>query len=171
MNLLLNYFEPSKGKVTINNQDVKYIKNLTDHISIMRQEAILFNDTLRNNLTMYQDVQNQNVQNQDMKDQDIIHMLERLNLDKFASVEGLDTMINEKGANLSGGEQKRISLARTLLQDKAIIILDEPLANVDQETVEKIENIILSIENKMIFVITHQFSEHKKIDFTKIVTL
>ena len=83
-------------------------------IAIMRQDAMLFGDTLRNNLTMYRDI----------PDSELIAMLERLNLTKFASAEGLDTPIKEGGANLSGGERKRISLARTLLRKAPVFIID-----------------------------------------------
>ncbi len=161
MNILLGYYEASDGKVCINRIKSGDIKDLNRHIAVMRQEAFLFSDTLRNNLTMYRNID----------DAKLMEMLKKLRLDKFASKEALDKMITENGSNLSGGEKKRISLARVLLSDAPILILDEPLANVDRETVSKIEDIIVEIEDKTLFVVSHQFDEEKKKVFDKQVQL
>ncbi|MDO5097003.1 MAG: ABC transporter ATP-binding protein [Peptostreptococcaceae bacterium] len=161
MNLLLGYYQPSDGRVCVNEIESEDIGNLNYHIAVMRQEPFLFSDTLRNNLTMYREID----------DERLVEMLKRLRLDKFASKEALDKMITENGNNLSGGEKKRISLARVLLSDASILILDEPLANVDGDTVSKIEDIIVEIEDKILFVVTHQFDEEKKKVFDKQVQL
>ena len=108
-------------------------------MTVVRQEAVLFHDSLRNNLTMYQDI----------PDKKLIEMLQTLGLIKFAGKEALDGMIAENGANLSGGEKKRICLARALLRDTDILILDEPLANLDDTTAGMIEDLLLSIEGKL----------------------
>ena len=157
MNLLLGYYEPRSGEILINGANAFCVKGLNERIAIMRQDPVLFNDTLRNNLTMYRD----------MGDDELIALLQKLNLSKFASREGLNAIISEGGSNLSGGERKRIALARTLLRKAPITIIDEPLANVDSETAEKIEDILSELSGGIVFVITHHFSEDKKKAFAK----
>ena len=129
-------------------------------ITVVRQEAVLFHDSLRNNLTMYQDI----------SDDRLVSVLKSLGLDKFANSVSLDALIMEDGANLSGGEKKRICLARALLRDTDILILDEPLANLDDVTAAKIEDILLSIKCRLLIVVSHQFSETRLASFDDVLT-
>lgn len=161
MDLLMGYYDIQQGEIRLNGVDARKIKNLNEHIAVMRQDPVLFNDTLRSNLTMYQE----------MNDAEPIDLLKRLNLNKFANAEGLDSIIQEGGSNLSGGERKRIALARTLLRNAPITIIDEPLANVDAETAERIENMLCEASGGIIFVITHHFSPEKRSAFIKQITL
>ena len=130
-------------------------------MTVVRQEAILFHDTLRNNLTMYREI----------PDEKLIALLERLELSKYANTEALDSIISENGANLSGGEKKRICLARALLRDTDVLILDEPLANLDEGTAGKIEDLLLSIKGKLMLVVSHQFTEEKLPLFDGVIEL
>ena len=132
-----------------------------DCMTVVRQEAILFRDTLRNNLTMFRHI----------PDETLRTMLEDLGLSKFATREALDGLIAENGANLSGGEKKRICLARALLRDTDVLILDEPLANLDDATAKLIEDLLLSIPKKLLIVVSHQFSEEKLSRFDRVVAM
>ncbi len=78
---------------------------------------------------------------------------------------------SDSGANLSGGEKKRICLARALLRDTDVLILDEPLANLDEGTAQKIEELILSISGKLLLVVSHQFSPEKLSRFDGVIYL
>lgn len=138
----------------LNGIDVDGIENMNELIGILGQEAFVFNDTLRNNFSMYAS----------LPDEQLIAMLKRLNLHKFATTNALDQEIREGGANLSGGEKKRIALARILLRDFPILVLDEPLANIDGESIHKIEDIILQLQDKSVFVVTHHFDAAKQFD-------
>jgi len=164
VNLMLRYYDPDSGDIEIDDIPVSDISSTYDCMTVVRQEAILFHDTLRNNLTMYREI----------SDGKLLDILEMLRLSKFANTEALDTVIWENGANLSGGERNRICLARALLRDTDVLILDEPLANLDDETAGWIEDILLSIVNKTMLVVSHQFDEsklggfNKVLDFTKI---
>lgn len=161
ISLLLDYLKPQKGRVRLDGEDVGELANLSELITIMRQNPIMFQETLRDNLTMFRK----------MDDEIIFHMLRSLNLDKFANVESLDRQVQENGGNFSGGELKRLSLARTLLRDSPVIILDEPLANVDAETVHRIEDYILKITGKLVVVISHQFQKDKLSGFDQVISL
>ena len=92
-----------------------------------------------------------------------------LGLTKYANIEALDSTIMENGGNLSGGEKKRICLARAFLRDKDILILDEPLANLDDETAQRIEDLLLSIQGKTMLIVSHQFSKNKLNQFEKVI--
>ncbi len=80
-------------------------------------------------------------------------------------------MITENGSNLSGGEKKRICLARALLRNTDVLILDEPLANLDDVTADKIEDLLLEIEEKLLIVVSHQFTEDKVHYFDSVLTM
>ena len=157
MNLLMAYYPPDEGSVTISGIPAGQIAGLNRLITIMRQEPVLFQGSLRDNLRFYQDI----------PDEALTAMLRRLNLTRFASPGGLDHPIEEGGKNLSGGERKRVCLARTLLRRTPVIILDEPLANVDPDTALMIEDCIAALTDTTVFVISHQGSERWEKAFEK----
>ncbi len=165
VNLLLRYFDTTGGSIEIDDVPLSRIGSTYGCMTVVRQEATLFHDTLRNNLTMYQAV----------AESRIVEVLSSVGLGKFGNTDSLNSMVTENGANFSGGEKKRICLARALLRDTDILILDEPLANLDAETAERIEDLLLSIKGKTIIVVSHQFTEdklksfHRTVDFAKTV--
>ena len=77
--------------------------------------------------------------------------------------------VREGGTNFSGGEKKRICLARALLRNTDVLILDEPLANLDPATGDQIEDLLLSIPEKTVLIVSHQFTEEKLGQFDQIV--
>lgn len=119
-------------------------KQLFDTIAYVGQQTFLLNDTLLNNITLGKDVSIEQVND----------MLLNMSLTEFS----LDDMIYESGKNLSGGQRQRIALARALIQDKPIIILDEATANLDKETTLFIEKYVLQLK-KTVFMITHHLQE------------
>lgn len=161
VNLLLRYYDPVGGSITMDDVALRETGNPYRSITVVRQEAVLFRDTLRNNLTMYRDI----------PDEALLETLRRVGLEQFASVAALNDMVTESGSNFSGGEKKRICLARALLRDTEILILDEPLANLDEDTAGRIEDLLLSIRGKTILIVSHQFSPEKLPMFQKILDL
>lgn len=161
VNLLLRYYDVNEGNIEIDGVTLSDYGNTYDCITVVRQEAVLFHDSLRNNLTMYRRI----------PDDRLISMLNRLGLSKFANERSLDEQIIENGVNLSGGEKKRICLARALLRDTDVLILDEPLANLDEATACRIEDLLLSITGKLLLVVSHQFTEEKLKQFDAVVNL
>lgn len=119
-------------------------KQLFDSISYVGQQTFLLNDTLLNNITLGKDIPIEQVKD----------MLLNMALTEFS----LDDKIYENGKNLSGGQRQRIALARALIQDKQIIILDEATANLDKETTLFIERYVLQLK-KTVFMITHHLQE------------
>lgn len=159
INLLLRYHDVDAGDILLDGVSVSAYSDAYSLFTVVRQEATLFCDTLRNNLAMYREVD----------DEALIGMLQKLGLSKFANKPALDERIAENGTNLSGGEKKRICLARALLRDTEALLIDEPLANLDSATAERIEDLLLSIENKTLIVVSHQFSENKLSAFDRVV--
>ncbi len=151
MSLITGYLKPDEGTIKLGN------KNRSDFITIVEQEAFLFRGTVEDNL-LQEDVKNREAEGlSGGKDKD--------NVDKLLDELGLSPLrkegqeIDERGRNLSGGERKRLALARGFLKDTEILILDEPLANVDAENIERIEKLILGIEGRTLLMISHQLSD------------
>ncbi len=161
INLLLSYEKATSGEIYVNGMSIDKIGDIYKRISIVRQEAFLFSDTLRNNIALYEE----------MDDSEILEALNKVNLKKFATKDGLDMLVENEGTNLSGGEKKRISLARALARKKDILILDEPLANLDDTNSSAIEDIILNITDMTVIVISHTFSESKLYKFDNVYNL
>lgn len=161
VNLLLQYYDVSDGSIEIDGIPLERVGSTYGCMTVVRQEAILFNDTLQNNLTMYKDI----------PEQKIISVLKSVGLEKFANTQSLDSLVTEGGANFSGGEKKRICLARALLRDTDVLILDEPLANLDIQTSERIEELLLSIQDKTILIVSHQFTEANLVYFDQVVDM
>lgn len=161
VNLLLRYYDVTDGSIEVDGVSLSEYCSTYGCMTVVRQEAVLFHDSLRNNLTMYRDI----------PDEKLVEVLHTLGLGKFAGKDALDAMVVENGANLSGGEKKRICLARALLRDTDVLILDEPLANLDDATAGMIEDLLLSIEGKLLLVVSHQFTEKKLLYFDNVLNL
>ncbi len=161
VNLMLRYYDATGGEILMDGVPIADCGATYSAITVVRQEAVLFHDTLRNNLTMYRDV----------SDGRLIEALKSLGLDRFANLQSLDAVIAENGANLSGGEKKRVCLARALVRNTDVLILDEPLANLDESTAKKIEDLLLSISERLLLVVSHQFSEEKLCLFDDVIVL
>ena len=161
VNLLLRYYDATAGCVEVDGAPITDYCDTYGCITVVRQEAVLFHDSLRNNLTMYRDI----------PDERLVETLKALGLGKFAEKGALDAVVAENGANLSGGEKKRVCLARALLRDTDVLILDEPLANLDEATAGKIEDLLLSVEGKLLLVVSHQFTEEKLPSFDGVLDL
>lgn len=114
-----------------------------------RQDTLIFEDTLRNNISLYKDVE----------DKDIISVLNMVSLEKFANQDALNRDIGKHGLRLSGGEIKRVTLARALLHRKDLMILDEPFANLDQLTVKRLEQELLNLKDVTLIIISHLVNE------------
>ena len=151
--LIPRLYNAGSGKVLMDGLDINLmdIDFLREQIAFMPQESFLFSGTIRENILMGKDVD-------DARLERIIHIcsLEQT-LEKMA--EGLDTIVGERGITLSGGQKQRIALARTLMLDKPVIILDDPISQMDTQTASKV---ILKINqmnlNAAFIIISHRIS-------------
>lgn len=159
LNLLLCYFDPVDGSIELDGIPIGEFGNTYGLMTVVRQEATLFRDTLRNNLTLYQPIP-------DARLTEVLHCVGLARL-----TDALDEPVDENGGNFSGGEKKRICLARALLRDRPVLLLDEPLANLDPDTAQRIEDLLLSIPDKTMIVVSHQFTESKLQQFNRVVDM
>ena len=153
-NLIARFYDVNSGVITVGNKNIKYITcdSLLKNISMVFQKVYLFNDTIKNNILFG---------NPNASDNEVINAAIKAHCHEFISKlqNGYDTIIGDGGATLSGGEKQRISIARAILKDSPIIILDEATASVDPENEHLIQNAISSLtKGKTVIVIAHRLA-------------
>jgi ABC-type branched-subunit amino acid transport system ATPase component len=154
VNLLPAFYEPNNGRICIDGQDVAglSLESLREQISVVSQEAFLFNGTVRENI-LYGKL--------DATGAELIDAARAANCHDFISrlPEGYDSRVGERGVKLSVGEKQRVSIARALLKNSPILILDEATASVDTATEKLIQEALERLmANRTSFVIAHRLS-------------
>ena len=154
VNLIPRLWDPSAGKVTFDGTDVRdlTLHSLRDEIGVVTQETYLFNGTIRQNLLYAKP---------DATEEEMIAVCKKANIYDFISSqpEGLDTMVGNRGLKLSGGEKQRISIARVLLKDPALLIFDEATSALDSISEAAIQAAINPlIEERTSILIAHRLS-------------
>ncbi len=154
INLIPRFYDPQQGCIEIDNQDIKNVSlsSLRKNISMVSQDVILFDDTVKNNISYAKN---------NASDQEILSACKFAAADEFIEKlpDGLDTMIGENGIRLSGGQKQRISIARAILKESPIILLDEATSSLDAESENIVQNAINNLtKNKTTLVIAHRLS-------------
>ncbi|MBA7546676.1 putative multidrug export ATP-binding/permease protein [subsurface metagenome] len=160
INLLLRFYDPTEGAILIDGEDIKKFKlrSLREKIGLVTQEPILFNDTIRNNIAYGKPEATGEEIKEAAKVANIHHFIEGLE-------NGYDTVIGERGATLSGGEKQRIAIARAILKDPPILILDEATSNLDSASEKLVQEALNRIMKKRTsFVIAHRLSTIRNAD-------
>lgn len=160
VNLLCRFYEYDQGSLSIDGQELKALSknSLRDSIGYVTQEAFLFNGSVRENLTLAK---------RDASDDELWKALEAARAHHFVKElpEQLDTNIGERGVKLSGGEKQRLSIARALLKDPPILLLDEATASVDNQTELLIQQALDELmQNRTSIVIAHRLSTIQNAD-------
>jgi len=160
VNLLPAFYELVSGRITIDGQDTDglSLESLRAQISVVSQEAFLFNGTIRENI-LYGRL--------DAKEQELLEASKAANCHDFISrlPNGYDSCVGERGVKLSVGEKQRVSIARALLKNAPILILDEATASVDTATERLIQEALERLmTNRTSFVIAHRLSTIRKAD-------
>jgi len=154
INLLPRFYDPQDGHIEIDNQNIKKISlnSLRKNLSMVSQDVILFDETVKNNIAYAKP---------NATDQEIIDACRFAAADQFIKKlpKGYNTMIGENGVRLSGGQKQRISIARAILKQSPIILLDEATSSLDAESEEIVQNAINNLtKNKTTLVIAHRLS-------------
>ena len=154
INLLPRFYDPQEGSIQIDNQDIKKISltSLRKNLSMVSQDVILFDDTIKNNISYAKESATQ---------EEIEKACKFAAADDFIKKlpQGYDTLIGENGIRLSGGQKQRISIARAILKESPIILLDEATSSLDADSEEIVQNAILNLtKNKTTLVIAHRLS-------------
>ncbi len=155
LNLLPRFYDPVEGTIEIDGHDIKNVRiiSLRKQIAIVSQETFLFNDTVRANITYGYNGQ--------AAEERIIEIAKSASAHEFIEklTNGYDTIVGERGTQLSGGQRQRIAIARALLKDPSILILDEATSELDSEA----ENVVQEALEKLMkgrttFIIAHRLS-------------
>ena len=154
INLIPRFYDPQDGSIEIDNQNIKNISlsSLRKSLSMVSQDIILFDDTIKNNIAYAKENATKN---------EILRACKFAAADEFIEKlpKGYDTVIGENGIRLSGGQKQRISIARAILKESPIILLDEATSSLDAESEEIVQNAINNLtKNKTTLVIAHRLS-------------
>ena len=154
LNLIPRFYDPDNGEIKIDNQSIHNVKlkSLRENISIVSQDTTLFDDTVINNIKYA---------NLDATDKEVFEAAELAYATEFISKlkDGYNTVIGENGVRLSGGEKQRLSIARAILKQTKIILLDEATSSLDAETESKIQKAINHLtKDKTSLIIAHRLS-------------
>lgn len=151
--LLLRFYEADQGEVIVGNKNVLDLtqKSLRGHIGVVPQDHALFNDTLKYNI-MYGD--------RGADDTSVQTAVQGAQLSDFISSlpDGLETLVGERGQQISGGQKQRIAIARVLMKDCPIVVLDEATSSLDSRTEEQIQASLESLRGRTKLVIAHRLS-------------
>ena len=160
VNLLPRFYDIAEGQILFDGCDIRKvtIQSLRGQIGLVTQQTILFNDTVRNNIAYG---------SQERPDQEMIEAAKAANAHDFIMRldQGYDTWIGEQGAKLSGGERQRLSIARALLKNAPILILDEATSSLDSDSEAEVQKALDRLmENRTVFVIAHRLSTIRNAD-------
>jgi ATP-binding cassette subfamily B protein len=160
INLIPRFYDPTEGRITIDGYDTRLVtlSSLRDQIGIVLQETTLFASTLRQNIAFG---------SPDATYRDIIAAAEAAQAHQFImeTPQGYDTPVGERGVTLSGGQKQRIAIARALLRDPRILILDDATSSVDTETERLIQLALVRLmRGRTSFVIAQRLSTVREAD-------
>jgi ATP-binding cassette subfamily B protein len=158
--LLLRLYEVTNGRILVDKQDIAYVtqKSLRDNISLVPQDPILFHRSLMENIR-YGKV--------NASDKDVIKAAKLAYCDEFITKlkDGYNATVGDRGIKLSGGERQRIAIARAILKNSPILVLDEATSSLDSESEKYIQKSLNNLmKNKTVLIIAHRLSTIKKAD-------
>ncbi|TMD88889.1 MAG: thiol reductant ABC exporter subunit CydC, partial [Chloroflexi bacterium] len=160
VNLALRFWDPDKGTIRLNGRDIRQyaLGDLRGLIGVVSQDTYLFNDTMRGNLLLARP---------EASDSEIEQALEQAQLTAFIQQlpKGLATWVGEQGLRLSGGERQRLAIARALLKDAPLLVLDEATANLDPMTEHTLLDALdMLMQGRTTLVITHRLVRMERMD-------
>ncbi|MCC3867410.1 ABC transporter ATP-binding protein [Terrisporobacter mayombei] len=151
--LILGYYADYSGEIKYDDKEIRNvnIEKINKMISIIHQNVYMFDKNIKDNICLYEEFSYDNINN----------ILKLSGADKFINEleEGLDYFVGENGNNLSGGQRQRIAIARALIQQTPILVLDEGTSAIDMQTGYDIENRLLNLDNLTLMTITHKMSQ------------
>jgi subfamily B ATP-binding cassette protein MsbA len=160
VNLLPRFYDVTKGKILIDGMDIRHVtlQSLRNQIGVVSQQTLLFNDTVRNNIAYGRP---------DIPAEEVIKAATMADAHDFIVKlpQGYDTVIGEQGVRLSGGQRQRISIARALLKNAPILILDEATSSLDTESEREVQAALDRLmEKRTVLVIAHRLSTVRNVD-------
>lgn len=165
LKLLMNYYNSYTGEIHFGGQPLRGIDERLFYqaVATIHQSVILFDDSIKNNISMFQEY----------SDAAISDAAERAGLREFIARQeyGMETRIRESGNNLSGGEKQRIAIARALLRNARVLLVDEATSNLDNELALQIEDLLLRQAELTAIIVTHRMTQTQMRKFDTILVL
>jgi len=165
MKLILQYYDNYEGNLFFDNKEAKELKieDINDIVSVIHQNVYLFNDTIRNNIIL----------DESYSDKELLDAIKLSGINDFInSLEnGLDTIINENSNNISGGQKQRIAIARSVIKNNNVIIVDEGTSSLDNNSSFYIENALLNKADVTLISITHKLNSKLLEQYDEILVL
>lgn len=160
--LLLRYYNDFEGSISIDGIDLRLINtnDICRNISLIQQNVFMFDGDIKDNISLYQNY----------TDSEILSIIEKVGLKKLINSmpNGIYEDIGENGCKLSGGEKQRVAIARSLLKDTSVMILDESTSALDNENAYNIEKAILEIDDITTIVVTHRLIKNLLLKYDEI---
>jgi ABC-type multidrug transport system fused ATPase/permease subunit len=158
--LLLRFYDPTQGEIRIDGSDIRSfrLKSLRSRITILQQEALLFRKTIRENIAFGRP---------EATDAEIAAAAEQAQAHEFITSlpQGYDTVVSEGGRNLSGGQRQRLSIARAIVRDAPILVLDEPATGLDAESEARVREALKQLtRGRTTFVVAHKLATIRDAD-------
>ncbi len=160
VSLLLRFYDPKAGEIRFDGENLRKFKlnSLRDKVTILMQDATLFNQTIAYNIGFGKE---------NATREEIVRAAKMARAHDFIESlpDGYDTMISEGGDNLSGGQKQRLNIARAIIRDTSIVVLDEPTTALDAKTEKELDKALKALtDNRTTFVIAHKFASIKDVD-------
>ncbi|WP_075348940.1 ABC transporter ATP-binding protein [Algoriphagus marinus] len=158
--LLLRFYEPQKGEILVDDQPLSSwdLNSLRSHIGIVPQEVLLFGGSIRENISYAKP---------NASEEELIQAAKKANAWQFISKfpEGMNTLVGERGVKLSGGQRQRIAIARAILKDPSILVLDEATSSLDAESESLVQEALDELmKGRTTIIIAHRLATIRKVD-------
>lgn len=163
LKLLLGYYRNYTGSLLFDSTEMKTVdlESLYDMISIIQQDVFLFDSSIKDNITMFKDFDSEKLND----------AINKSGLSDLVKEKGEDYSCGECGKNLSGGEKQRVSIARCLIRETPVLLMDEATASLDNSTALMVENAILNINDITRIIVTHRFNENIMKKYDEIIVM
>lgn len=156
--LMQGFYNDYRGSLTVDGVEMKDISSdsLATMLGVIQQNVFLFNASLQDNITMFGD----------FSEEKLNDVVQKAGLSKLVNDKGYDYLCGDGGSNLSGGEQQRVSIARALLKNSSVLLMDEAMSALDNATAQEISDAVLAIPDITKILITHKLDERqlRKVD-------
>ena len=165
INLIIGFLRPQSGSITIDGQDLSNfdLRSFRRFISVVPQESVLFEGTVRDNVTYGLSSVSEKTVNEALRSANALDFVNKL-------PEGVNTLVGERGARISGGQKQRLAIARALIRDPRILILDEATSALDSQSERAIQEALESLmHDRTTFVVAHRLSTVQKADLIMVL--
>lgn len=163
--LLMRYYKDYNGDILIDNKDIHKIfsNDLYKSMSMIQQNVFMFDDSIKENIKLFANY----------SDEEVLSICDRSGLSNLISrlPNGINSLVGENGNKLSGGEKQRIAIARSLINNTKILILDESTSALDNETAYNLESSLLSINDLTLIVVTHKLIKNILLNYDEIIVM